>query len=581
MNTPEKQGLPLLELSTAYKSLRDSGFDFPTAIGELIDNSVQANAARIDIHVRTEKSKVTKKSKAKANEKSNEIDTITQVAVIDNGEGMDKNRLHACSQLGYSSRYNDRSGFGRFGVGATLAAISQCKRITICSRLKSESDFLATYIDLDEIANGQQIDIPEPSNSLLPLSIRSLMLDDSNTVVIWDKCDRLQKNANGNFIQADGNDGLIQELRLWIARAFRHIIWGGVDIFINNEKIISHDPLYLYPERTQFPNDPPATIVFEHHFDWDIPNIPDKKSTISITLTLLPPELRPERGAGGYPPAKERRIPENEGLSVLRHKREVAFGNFYPIVPSVDFLDRWWGCEINFEPELDECWEVRNVKRGVRPIAELREALKQILSNKILKLRKDVQDYWKEVDARNAETKGSHSPAEDIVKEVESQLKPSFQAGVELSTEEKQNRKEAAVQDPDLTSIEKEILNTKILGPNPLPISIKSKAMAGAEFMETDHVGDGQIILTFNKNHPFFSEVYSKIEELEKNSNESTRDIAVQVRYAIDLLLMAYGRAESMINIDAPIINEAITELRSYWGVQLRKYINKLTSDRN
>ena len=45
----EEKGLPLLELGTAYQSLRDSGFNFTTAIGELIDNSIQANAKRIDI----------------------------------------------------------------------------------------------------------------------------------------------------------------------------------------------------------------------------------------------------------------------------------------------------------------------------------------------------------------------------------------------------------------------------------------------------------------------------------------------------------------------------------------------------
>ena len=45
----EQKGLPLLKLRTAYQSLRESGFDFSTAIGELIDNSVQAKAKRIEI----------------------------------------------------------------------------------------------------------------------------------------------------------------------------------------------------------------------------------------------------------------------------------------------------------------------------------------------------------------------------------------------------------------------------------------------------------------------------------------------------------------------------------------------------
>jgi hypothetical protein len=301
---------------------------------------------------------------------------------------------------------------------------------------------------------------------------------------------------------------------------------------------------------------------------------------VTIKLTLLPPELRPKRGSGGSEEAQQRRIPENEGISVLRHKREVAFGNFYPVVPASMDIDRWWGCEIHFEPELDECWEVRNVKRGARPTKELRETLRQLLSSRITKLRKAIQDYWKEVDEKEKQAKGVHSGAEQVVKEVESRAKPSTQAGSSLTENEKQQKKDEAIDDPDLSPQEKAALETKVSGPNPLPISIKSKAMTGAEFMETDHIGSGQIIITFNKNHPFFSEIYSKLEHLEQEGNDDIKDMALQIRYAIDLLIMAYGRAESMIDLDDEQIDATITMLRSYWGIHLRQYINSLIRNR-
>ena len=126
-----------------------------------------------------------------------------------------------------------------------------------------------------------------------------------------------------------------------------------------------------------------------------MPNLQGKTSSISVKLTLLPEEWRKQQGDGGREPAIERRIPENQGLSILRHHREVAFGNFYPMVPSQAHIDRWWGCEINFEPELDECWEVRNIKRGARPIKELRDTLRDLLTPKIRELRKKIQNYWK------------------------------------------------------------------------------------------------------------------------------------------------------------------------------------------
>jgi len=562
---PAEKRVPLLELATAYSSLRDSGFDFPTAVGELIDNAIQAGASRIDI--------ITKVEEKKHQNSQQNMSTIIQVSIIDNGFGMSETILHGCLQLGFSTRYNDRKGLGRFGVGATLAAISQCKRITIFSRTPSESALLSTYIDLDEIAAKEQIEIPLPQKLEPPNDLESLLADQQGTIVVWDKCDRLQSDPNGHPIDASV---LLKELEKWISRAYRYYLWDGVKIFIDSKNVIAHDPLFLNPAGTQFPDDAAATIRFEHNEPWHIPSKPEETSNISIKLTLLSEELRPKEGSGGKEPARVRLIHENEGISVLRHKREVAFGNFWPMVPAIDPRDRWWGCEISFEPELDECWEVRNVKRGARPTTELRDVLSKLISKKIRDLRNEISTSWKKTDAKNADEKGIHFPAEEIVKEAESTMKPAVQAGRELSEEDKRRRREDIIDDPDLSPKEQSALAEKVLGPEPLPITVKSKAMTGSEFMITDHVGNSQIVVTFNKDHPFFSEIYSKLIQLEESNDDAVNTVAMQVRKAIDLLLMAYGRAESMIDLDNPTIEDAVSMLRSYWGVHLRRYINTL-----
>ena len=380
----EEKGLPLLELATAYQSLRESGFDFSTAIGELIDNSIQANAQRIDIIPKIEE-KQFKGVKGL-------VPVITQVSVVDDGNGMDENILNGCPQLGFSTRYNDRTGLGRFGVGATYAAISQCKRATFCSHPKGKDNLIATYIDLDEIAGDTQIDIPKPSESHLPDNLQNIHFDNPSTIVVWDKCDRLHSDANGKPIRADEH---LEDLKNWVSRAYRYFIWEGIEIYIESEKVVAYGPLYLNTEQTEFPDDPCAAEKFSTSFEWPVPNAPGKTSSISVKLTLLPEEWRMTQGDGGRQPAKDRRIPENQDLSILRHSREVAFRNFYPMVPSQRPIDRWWGCEIKFEPELDECWEVRNIKRGATPIKELRDELKKRLTPKINELRKEIQYHWK------------------------------------------------------------------------------------------------------------------------------------------------------------------------------------------
>ena len=253
----EQEGLPLIKPGTTYQSLRESGFDFSTAIGELIDNSVQAKAKRIDI--------IPKIVEKKFEGRRKPVSIITQVSVVDDGKGMDEDTLNGCPQLGFSTRYNDREGLGRFGVGATYASISQCKRTIFCSRPNGTGNFLATYIDLDEIANETQADIPKPSESHLPKDLEEICFANSSTIVVWEKCDRLQSDANGNPFQASV---LLSELKDWVSRAYRYIIWKGVDIYINGEKVLAYDPLYLNTKQTKFPNDQCSIEWFSEPLDW-------------------------------------------------------------------------------------------------------------------------------------------------------------------------------------------------------------------------------------------------------------------------------------------------------------------------
>ena len=91
----------------AIESLRDSDFDPQSAYAEVIDNSIQAKATSVKIRFST------------TTGLNNAGTAIRSVAFADNGIGMDSTTIHNCLQLGWSSRYNDRDGIGRFGVGMT------------------------------------------------------------------------------------------------------------------------------------------------------------------------------------------------------------------------------------------------------------------------------------------------------------------------------------------------------------------------------------------------------------------------------------------------------------------------------
>ena len=115
------------------RSERESDFDSNSAYGEVIDNSIQANAKIIKIIFKTN---IIKK---------NEL--LESIAFGDDGIGMPPNILENCLTQGYSSRYNDRSGIGRFGVGMTKAFMNQCLICEVYSKEK-DKDWFFTKVDI-------------------------------------------------------------------------------------------------------------------------------------------------------------------------------------------------------------------------------------------------------------------------------------------------------------------------------------------------------------------------------------------------------------------------------------------------
>ena len=101
----EKARVPMMLPGQALQSLRDAGFDFAAALGEVIDNSIEAKANNIQL--RLDEDKVKGKNR------------IVRVIVVDDGEGMDENILHHYLQLGFSTRYMRHNTIGKYGVGRT------------------------------------------------------------------------------------------------------------------------------------------------------------------------------------------------------------------------------------------------------------------------------------------------------------------------------------------------------------------------------------------------------------------------------------------------------------------------------
>jgi hypothetical protein len=403
-------GVSLVNDGAALQSMRDSDFDAYSAIGEVIDNALQAEAKNVRIRV---------DFNTPQNKKGTE--PITAIYFGDDGLGMPKDVLHRCLQLGYSSRYNDRTGIGRFGVGATLAAINQCRKVELYSCEKG-GQWQYTYIDLDLITHRPPLmeEIPEPIPKDVPAGAADLVSTNHGTLVVWTKYDR----------QHEGALDLIEELRVWVGRTYRHFIWGNAKISINQEPVKAIDPLYVTTRLTRYPDDPAAHEYKTIEIPWPVASEDRVKgapaeSPIRIRLSLLPKELRLAQGAGNLKATKDRFIDRNEGISIVRNKREVFYGHI-PYWPGSPFeeIDRWWGCEISFDAVLDSSFTVKNIKRGALPVKPLKVTINNAISPTRKSSLEKVRDRWAEtraneakVDIENGVDTG-HSDAERAAKET-------------------------------------------------------------------------------------------------------------------------------------------------------------------
>ena len=541
----------LINDALALQAFRHSDFDVYSAYGEVVDNSLQADATwvkiKIDYHAKTSQ--------------ANPYYIIDEAVFSDNGHGMNGEILSNCLAMGYSTRYGDRKGIGRFGVGMTLASINQCKRVDVYSREK-DGKWLWTYTDLDEILNGSMSEIPEAIEKRPPEKYKKLFPENSGTLVIWSKYDRQSENA----------EKIENELHIWLGRTYRYFIWDNVDIFLNDKRVYAIDPLFVKTEKTQFPDNPKAKELDSINFKWqtmkeldDDPDLPLEES-ITIRMSFLPEEFREKRFAGGSEAAKKYYIDRNNGISIVRNKREVFYGEIPYFSPQFEEMDRWWGGEILFTAVLDKAFTVKNIKRGAVPISELRVEIQKYINGTRKTLKKEVADFWKKKELGEMASRGDdngHRKAELIVKTTPT---PPNVIDKNLIPEQEVTKIVEHFGSDDKSDIEK--LKAKLLQDI---LTIEEKEWIGLDFFTTNHYG-GKDLLVYNKRHLFFEELNRIMTKIGAEYPES--QLHKDLKVLMDLLLVSFSKSEAMFSPGQLMkVENFIEDIKGDWGKYLGQFI--------
>lgn len=493
----------IIALDKFIQATRDSGYKgTASALSELVDNAIQANASNISIVIATSKSE------------SNEI----TISVADDGDGMSPFTLRQALRFGGSTRFGDRGGLGRYGMGLPNASLSQARRVTVYSwqqpvnrssskhaRKKNATPppVYCSYLDVDEISSGKMVEVPRPKVANSPLQ----RLSSSGTIVLWNECDRLEYRRVST---------LVNKLLVELGRRFRHYLWKGLKITVNDDVVTPVDPLYLNSN-----SEVSGARIFGSQFEYEVratATDPKMSGVVRVRFSELPVH---EWHKLSNEQKRRIGIANGAGVSVVRAGREVDYGWFFMGSKRRENYDDWWRCEIQFDPILDEAFGITHTKQQIHPQAHLIEALTADLEATARALNARVRNAHLAIKA------GEHfSEAERVAAECESLLRPLPRRA------DKQSK-----------SFMKELERMYgVLHLHAEESSGQSKyriiqgTLKSTSFF--DYAFDGKrIVLVLNSEHPFYREIYKPLA-----SGDSPRD--QRLRSNIELLLLAFARSQ-------------------------------------
>jgi hypothetical protein len=527
------------------EATRDSGYKgTDSALSELIDNSIQAHATAVAVEFITVESASDGPGRAKQ-------PRVVEVLIADNGRGMDAETLRRSLRFGDSSRFGDRTGLGRFGMGLPNASVSQCRRVEVYSWRRGSKP-LYTYIDVDEIAQGELTEVPEPEETEIPAAYTHRTNSPSGTLVVWQKCDRLDHDAKA--------DTLVRTLRPSLGRIFRYFLIRDFDLTINGARVGPLDPMYLMPQ-ARIDGDPLATKHGDTlKVEVPLPGKPGQTSTIEITFSLLPEEWH-SKYSGNKKDEREgnraRHIDTTAGFSIVRAWREID------VIASPyrkwHHLHRWYRVEIRFEPELDELFGVTHTKQHARivPGTDLSNRMEATVKANETTLIDTIYEWTRRASA--ARDKGP-SRAEEIAKRLAGQLKP-VEGLADKSASVIENEIAAFVQERVAAGSPPEAAEQLDSRLSQCPVIIELEQLPGAPLYRTRTVGQ-TIVVMLNIEHPFYERVYQRLE------NDSPLG-----KTGVDLLLMSLARSEIVGSDEA---REWYDAQRQEWSQNLKVFTSQL-----
>lgn len=332
-----------------FESLRAFGYDLPTAIADVIDNSISAGARNVWIDLQW-------------------AGRDSRILIRDDGRGMTEAGLVQAMRPGSSSPLAKRepADLGRFGLGLKTASISQCRCLSVLTRAVGSAPAIRRW-DLDYIAS---IGTGEwrllKGDTLLSVDDRGLLdPQESGTVLFWDRLDALVGDVDREDETAQRHfRERAEAVRDHLAMVFHRFLRGrgAIRLHLNGRPIEPWDP-FLEDSDAVEPL-PEETL-----------GSPDEK--VQVKPYILPHHSRisPDEHARAAGP---RGWNDHQGFYIYRNRRLLVAGDWLGLGMQKEEHFKLARIRIDLPGSADLPWQIDVKKSRARPPTILRRDLLRI-----------------------------------------------------------------------------------------------------------------------------------------------------------------------------------------------------------
>lgn len=336
---PKREAEP--KAASMIETFRAIGYNIQTAIADLIDNSISAQANTVWVNFYWQGSK-------------------SIISIRDNGIGMDEDQLVDAMRPGSKSPIEERDpkDLGRFGLGLKTASFSQCRKFTLVSKTsQSAISFWSWDLDYVNLSKKWEL-IKTPLESKI---IKELEAQKSGTIVIWENIDKLfsalSQQSESDYHKFLEYKEIVDEHLSMVFH--RYIESKKVRIFSNEVELLPWSPFMKGENALQ-----------------TFPEISIEGGTISVQPYILPHHSK----------LSKTKIKEGEGINGwTAHQGFYVYRNERMVVPAT-----WFGMfrkeehfklvriQIDLPNAVDLDWQVDIKKSVARPPAHIKDQLRTI-----------------------------------------------------------------------------------------------------------------------------------------------------------------------------------------------------------